>query len=484
MQLAEATSELDTVDRRGDLAVDVRDLTLDSREVRPGMLFCCVPGRERDGHDFVDEAIAAGAAALLTERPLPVDLAQVVVDDARAATGIVAATLHGHPSLDLVVVGVTGTNGKTTTTHLVANILREAGTRTEVLGTLSGARTTPEAPDLQRRLAEWRDDGVGAVAMEVSSHALELHRVDGTRFSVGVFTNLGRDHLDFHGTMEAYFQAKARLFAPEFLDRAVVNLDSPYGRLLADAPLVPTDGFSLRDVDLRHLGPARSEFVWRGHDVHLGLGGEFNVANALAAAAAASAIGVPDDVIAAGLARPVRVPGRFEVVDAGQPFSVVVDFAHTPDGLEALLRAATPLVGVGVSPGAGAGAGGGRVTVVFGCGGERDTEKRPLMGSVAALGADRVVVTSDNSRGEPTEAIIAAIVNGYERTHPRRSHALIVEPDRRTAIVAALADAGPGDIVLVAGKGHEVAQDIGGVVTAFDDVVVATEELGRLGWVA
>ena len=308
--------------------------------------------------------------------------------------------------------------------------------------------------------------------------------MDGTRFSVGVFTNLGRDHLDFHGTMEAYFQAKARLFAPEFLDRAVVNLDSPYGRLLADAPLVPTDGFSLRDVDLRHLGPARSEFVWRGHDVHLGLGGEFNVANALAAAAAASAIGVPDDVIAAGLTRPVRVPGRFEVVDAGQPFSVVVDFAHTPDGLEALLRAATPLVGVGASPGAGAGAGGGRVTVVFGCGGERDTEKRPLMGSVAALGADRVVVTSDNSRGEPTEAIIAAIVNGYERTHPRRSHALIVEPDRRTAIVAALADAGPGDIVLVAGKGHEVAQDIGGVVTAFDDVVVATEELGRLGWVA
>ena len=446
------------------------------------MLFCCVPGRERDGHDFADEAIAAGAVALLTERALPVDVAQVVVDDARAATGIVAATLHGHPSLDLVVVGVTGTNGKTTTTHLVANILREAGTRTEVLGTLSGARTTPEAPDLQRRLAAWRDEGVGAVAMEVSSHALALHRVDGTRFAVGVFTNLGRDHLDFHGTMEAYFQAKARLFAPEFLDRAVVNLDSPHGRLLADAPLVPTDGFSLRDADVRHLGSDRSEFVWRGHDVHLGLGGEFNVANALAAAGAASALGIPDSVIAAGLSRPVRVPGRFEVVDAGQPFSVVVDFAHTPDGLDALLRAATPLVGV--PPATVADEGRGRVTVVFGCGGERDTEKRPLMGAVAALGADRVVVTSDNSRGEPTDAIIDAVVEGYERTHPRRSRSLVVEPDRRAAIAAALTDADAGDIVLVAGKGHEVTQDIGGVVTGFDDVAVAIEELGRLGWVA
>ena len=478
MRLAEATSELDTVERRGDLTVDVRDLTLDSREVGPGMLFCCVPGRERDGHDFVDDAVAAGAVAVLTERPLPVEVPQVVVDDARAATGIVAATLHGHPSRDLVVVGVTGTNGKTTTTYFVANILHEAGERTEVLGTLSGVRTTPEAPELQRRLAAWRDEGVRAVAMEVSSHALALHRVDGTRFRVGVFTNLGREHLDFHGTMEAYFQAKARLFAPEFLDRAVVNLDSPYGRLLADAPLVPTDGFSLRDAEARHVGPEGSEFVWRGHEVRLGIGGEFNVANALAAAAAASALGVPDDVIAAGLCRPVRIPGRFEAVDAGQPFSVVVDFAHTPDGLESLLTAATSLVDTGID------AGRGRVTVVFGCGGERDTEKRPLMGAVAALGADRVVVTSDNSRGEQTDGIIAAIVEGYERAHPRRAQVLMVEPDRRTAIAAALAGAEAGDIVLLAGKGHEATQDLGGVVTAFDDVGVAIEELGRLGWVA
>ncbi len=395
----------------------------------------------------------------------------------RSATGVVAATLHGHPSQDLIVVGVTGTNGKTTTTHLVANILEEAGERTAVLGTLSGARTTPEAPELQRRLAGWRDEGVRAVAMEVSSHALALHRVDGTRFRVGVFTNLGRDHLDFHGTMEAYFQAKARLFAPEFLDRAVVNLDSPYGRLLADAPLVPTDGFSLRDVELRHLGPGGSEFLWRGHDVRLGIGGAFNVANALAAAGAASALGVPDDVIAAGLGRPVRIPGRFETVDAGQPFSVLVDFAHTPDGLESLLAAATPLAGRDPD------GGDGRVTVVFGCGGERDAEKRPLMGAVAALGADRVIVTSDNSRGERTEAIIAAVVDGYERSHPRRSGVLVVEPDRRAAIAAALADAGAGDIVLIAGKGHEATQDLGGVVTSFDDARVATEELDRLGWV-
>jgi UDP-N-acetylmuramoyl-L-alanyl-D-glutamate--2,6-diaminopimelate ligase len=473
VRLADAIAGLADPRVHGPGDVEITDLTLDSTQAGPGTLFCCVTGRLHDGHDFAPTAVAAGAPALLVERPLALDVTQVVVPDTRLATALVAATVNGHPSDAMCVVGVTGTNGKTTTTHLLANILTQDGRRTEVLGTLTGARTTPEAPDLQRRLAEWRAAGTEAVAMEVSSHALALRRVDGTRFRVGVFTNLSRDHLDFHHTMEAYFEAKARLFTPELVERAVVNLDSPYGRLLADAQLVPTDGFSLDDAEDLRLGATASRFGWRGHEVHLGLGGEFNVANALAAAGAATAVGVPAEVVAAGLSQPVVVPGRYEPISAGQPFTVVVDYAHTPDGLEQLLAAASRTTGEGD---------GGRVTVVFGCGGDRDVEKRPLMGEVAARGADRVVLTADNSRGEETEAIIDAIVRGFDRARPRRAVDLVVEPDRRAAIALALAGATPGDLVLLAGKGHESTQEVGGVVTAFDDRDVARDELRRLGW--
>lgn len=476
MRLADAVAGLAGASVVGDTGVEVSDVVSDSRQAGPGTLFCCVVGDRHDGHDFAPAAVAAGAVAVLAERPLDLAVPVVLVDHARSATAEVAAAVHGRPSLALEVVGVTGTNGKTTTTHLLANVLEAAGWRTEVLGTLSGVRTTPEAPDLQRLLAGWREEGVRAVAMEVSSHALELHRVDGTRFRVAVFTNLSRDHLDFHGSMEAYFQAKARLFTPELADRAVVNLDSPYGRLLADAALVPTDGYALADAEDLVVGAAGSTFRWRGHQVHLGLGGEFNVANALAAAGAAVALGVDEAKVAAGLSRPVVVPGRFEPVDAGQPFAVVVDFAHTPDGLEHLLAAASPLVGT-VDEGAP-----GRVTVVFGCGGERDPDKRPLMGDAAARGADRVVLTADNSRGERTEAIIEAVKQGLDRARPRRADEVVVEPDRRTAIAVALAGARPGDVVLVAGKGHEATQDVDGVVVPFDDRTVVREELGRLGW--
>ncbi len=476
MQLALAIAALEGARLVGDGGVDLDDLTLDSRQVRSGMLFCCVAGTEADGHAFAADALRAGARALLVERELEVDAPQVIVSDSRRGTALVAATMNENPSRSMSVVGVTGTNGKTTTTHLLANVLNEAGTRTEVLGTLTGVRTTPEAPDLQRQLAQWRDAGVEAVAMEVSSHALSLHRVDGMRFRVGVFTNLSRDHLDFHGTMEAYFQAKARLFTPDFADRAVVNLDSPYGRLLADACLVPTTGFALDDVELVQLSASGSEFRWRGRTIHLRLGGEFNVANAVAAASAASALGLGDAAIAAGLSRPIRVPGRFDAVEVGQPFAVLVDFAHTPDGLERLLAAASPLVGTGPARRPG------RVVVVFGCGGERDVDKRSLMGEVAADGADRVVVTSDNSRGEATDTIIDAVRRGYERVHRRRSTELRIEPDRRAAIAGALAGAAPGDVVVLAGKGHETTQDLGDVVVAFDDRAVAIEELAQLGW--
>jgi UDP-N-acetylmuramoyl-L-alanyl-D-glutamate--2,6-diaminopimelate ligase len=326
---------------------------------------------------------------------------------------------------------------------------------------LSGVRTTPEAPDLQRTLALWRDEGVDAVAMEVSSHALTLHRVDGVRFRVAVFTNLSRDHLDFHGSMEAYFEAKARLFRPEFADAAVVNLDSPHGRLLRDTAVIPTTGYSLDDLTGVRVETDHSTFVWRDRTVRLPLGGLFNVSNALAAAEAARAAGVGEDDVVAGLETALALPGRFEVVQAGPPFAVVVDYAHTPDALDNLLTAARGLVADG------------RVTVVFGCGGERDATKRPVMGEVAARLADRVVLTADNSRGEDTGAIIDAVRQGYDRATPRRAIELVVEPDRRLAIADALDHAREGDIVLIAGKGHETTITLGDRELPFDDREVA-----------
>jgi UDP-N-acetylmuramoyl-L-alanyl-D-glutamate--2,6-diaminopimelate ligase len=274
--------------------------------------------------------------------------------------------------------------------------------------------------------------------------------------------------------MESYFAAKARLFDAAFSARGIVNLDSPYGRLLADTAEIPTDGYALREVERLVLEAGGSSFTWRGHAVRLDLGGAFNVANALAAAHAAEALGIDDATIAAGLSRPLVVPGRFELVDAGQPFPVVVDYAHTPDGLDQLLAAADDLVGTdadGVR---------GRVVVVFGCGGDRDVTKRPAMGEVAASRADLVVVTADNSRRESTAAIIEAVKQGFERVHPRRASGLRVEPDRRAAIALALGEGRPGDVVLVAGKGHETTQDIGGVVTPFDDREVVAEEWARI----
>ncbi len=367
----------------------------------------------------------------------------------------------------MTVIGVTGTNGKTTTTFLLREVFEEAGLPAEVLGTLSGARTTPEAPELQARLAAMRDRGTDAVAMEVSSHALDLHRVDGTRFTVVAFTNLSRDHLDYHGTMEAYFEVKARLFSPAFSERAVVDIDSPYGRLLLDAAKVPTTGFSLDDIGDVEMDATGSRFTWRDRRVTLSLAGRFNLSNASTAAESAFAAGIDPDAIASGLSRPVVVPGRFEIVDEGQPFGVIVDYAHTPDGLEQVLDAARQLRG-------------GEVTVVFGCGGERDATKRPAMGEVAAGHADRVVLTADNSRGEDTGAIIDAVRKGYERAAERPRHDLIVEPDRRRAIALAFASAQPGDTVVIAGKGHETTQVTGDVTVPFDDREVARAELTRL----
>ena len=349
-ELAAAVTASTVVGRRDEPAdrpapIDVTSIAFDSRAVQPGSLFCCLRGAHRDGHDHAAEAVARGSVALLVDHPLDVAAAQIVVPDTRLAMAEASVAFYGDPARSMSVVGITGTNGKTTTTYLLRSIFEAAGLRADVVGTLSGARTTPESPELQARLAAMRDEGVTAVAMEVSSHALTMHRVDGTWFSVVTFTNLSRDHLDFHGTMEAYFEVKARLFTPVFSDRAVVNLDSPHGRLLLDAAKVPTTGYSLDQLDELVVDASGSRFVWRGQRVELSLRGRFNVSNALAAAESALALGLEPAAIADGLSRPLVVPGRFEVVDEGQPFAVVVDYAHTPDGLEQLLAAARGMGG-------------------------------------------------------------------------------------------------------------------------------------------
>lgn len=457
------------------LPPEVTDLTHDSRQVQPGFAFACVAGARADGHDFAPAAVAAGAAALVVQRPLPAEsvgnVPQLVVPDVRAAMGPLAAEIHGRPATRLTMVGVTGTNGKTTTTHLLAAILRHAGTDTRVIGTLSGVRTTPEAPDLQRQLAGYVADGAGAVVMEVSSHALTLHRVAGAHFDVAVFTNLGRDHLDLHATMEEYFRAKASLFTPGLTTLGVVNSDDIHGRLLRDAAPIPMVAFSEDDTTDLRVGAASSTLRWRGVDVVVPLGGRFNVANALAALTAAAELGVAPDVAAAGLAGAPAVPGRFETVSGPDaPFSVVVDYAHTPDGLAEVLGAARQV----------AAAHSGRVIVVFGCGGDRDADKRPLMGAAAAAHADVVVVTSDNPRSEDPLAIIAAAERGVRASPGFDPANLVTEPDRRAAIGTALAAARRGDLVVIAGKGHETYQTIGTTDHPFDDRAVARELLKEL----
>jgi UDP-N-acetylmuramoyl-L-alanyl-D-glutamate--2,6-diaminopimelate ligase len=447
---------------------EIRAVVHDTRAVVPGALFCCVRGARADGHDLAPDAVAAGAVALLVDHPLPLDVPQVVVDDVRMALGPVSAAFWGHPSRQLTVVGVTGTAGKTTMTHLLAAILDADGRPCGIVGTLSGARTTPEAPELQALLADHRRRGDAAVAMEVSSHGLELHRVDATTFAVAVFTNLSQDHLDFHESMEAYFAAKARLFEPRFTHRAVVCSDDAWGRrLLAaldDRGEVTVHPYGLDDARDLQLSPRGASFTWHGQRVDLGLAGRFNVRNAVGAATAAAVLGVAPAVIARGLGAAAPVPGRFEAVDAGQAFTVIVDYSHKPDALDQALRAARELV-----------SGEGGLTVVFGCGGDRDAAKRPLMGEVAARLADRVVVTSDNPRSEDPAAIIADIGRGIPAGAP-----VDIEPDRRRAIGLAVRSALPGGVVLIAGKGHETTQVTGDNVMPFDDRVVAREALAGL----
>lgn len=481
-------------DRAGDADVEVVTITHDSRDVTPGSCFACIPGAVTDGHDHAPEAVARGAVALLVERPLPLEVAQAEVPSVRAALGPIAATLYGNPSAAMRVLGVTGTNGKTTTTYLLEAIAGSAGDRVGVVGTVgarvanatiasssSGAHTTPEASDLQALLARMRDAGAGTVAMEVSSHALHQHRVDGVAFAAVCFTNLSREHLDYHGSLDDYFEAKASLFTRARTPAAAVNVDDPRGVELAGRAVgegldVWTYGVDDATADVgagaATFGPTgtRATIVDRRRGtetvVDLPLVGSFNLANALAAATTARAAGIEMEAVAAGLGAPLVVPGRFERVDAGQPFAVLVDYAHTPDALGRVLVAARSLAGAG-----------GRVLCVFGAGGDRDPGKRPLMGAAVAAGADVAVLTSDNPRSEDPHAIADAVLPGLAGTAVVR-----VELDRRAAIAGALAEAAPGDVVVVAGKGHETGQTAHGRTVPFDDRVVAREELGALGW--
>jgi UDP-N-acetylmuramoyl-L-alanyl-D-glutamate--2,6-diaminopimelate ligase len=497
MKLGELLAGIDLAGVEGDPDTEVTSLAYDSSRVEPGALFFCVRGQRADGHDFAPAAVARGAAGLVVERRLEFRVPQVRVPDARTAMAPIAARFWGDPTATLRVAGITGTNGKTTTAFLVRHILESQGVPTGLLGTVKSivggaeedvVRTTPEAIDLQRTFRRMLDSGDEACAMEVSSHALAQSRTDGVNFAVAVFTNLTQDHLDFHADMEDYFRAKRHLFVPggeqRTPQRAVINVDDPYGARLAGelraAGAPPLRTFSpagANEADYRALDASfdasgsRFRCAWADGEVQVRtpLPGHFNVENALAAIAACDGLGVPVQAAAEALANSERAPGRFEPVEAAQPFAVIVDYAHTPDSLENVLRAARRLTG-------------GRLVCVFGCGGDRDRDKRPQMGEIAARLADRCVVTSDNPRSEDPEAIIADIlagIPGYGNGEGRDDVA--VEPDRRAAIALALGEAEPDDTVVIAGKGHEQGQEFaGGRKIPFDDRTVAAELLAHM----
>jgi UDP-N-acetylmuramoyl-L-alanyl-D-glutamate--2,6-diaminopimelate ligase len=462
----------------GGAPVELTSLAYDSRTVRPGTLFFCVPGHRSDGHDHAADAVERGASALVVERPLSLGVPELRVASVREAMAPLAARFYGDPSAALRVVGVTGTNGKTTTTFLIRALLEAAGEQCALLGTVKSViggvdgaviHTTPEAIDLQASFAAMRDAGDRACAMEVSSHALELHRADAIHFAAAVFTNLTQDHLDFHPTMEAYFAAKRRLFeaAPKL---AVVNIDDPYGaRLKADFPAAVTFALDAaadyRALELRS-GIAEGDFTALTPDgevaVRTRLPGRFNAANVLAALAVTHQLGVPLETIVAALADAAPAPGRFQALDEGQPFAVLVDYAHTPDSLENVLRAARALTSA-------------RVICVFGCGGDRDRGKRAQMGQISAALAELTIVTSDNPRSESPQAIVEEILAGALADGTQAVEAIV---ERRAAIARAISLARSGDVVVIAGKGHEQGQEFeDGRTVPFDDAAVAREQL-------
>ncbi len=456
---------------------EIRDLAYNAHAATPGALFFCVRGMRVDGHDFAPAAVENGAVALVVERPLDLPVPQLVVADSRAAMGVAADEFFGRPTEELAVAGVTGTSGKTTTAFLIYAVLAAAGRRPGLLGTVEtrvdgerrpATRTTAEAIDLQRLFREMLDAGDRSCAIEATSHGSALRRLDRVRFAALVFTNLSQDHLDFHPTMEDYFEAKRRLFFGDSAPPAAVNVDDDYGRRLAEelraagTPLV-TFGFA-DEAEIRpetlDLSAGVTSLTAGGISLRSRLLGRFNVENMLGTIAAARLLGIAEDAVATGIESVGGVPGRFETLDEGQPFTVVVDYSHKPGALENVLRAARELTA-------------GRVLCVFGCGGDRDAGKRPLMGRIASEFADVPILTSDNPRSEDPAVIAEAVLAGMA-DEPE------VELDRRAAIVRAIELAEPGDVVVIAGKGHERGQEVAGRVIPFDDREVASEALRAL----
>ena len=465
MDLERLITALGPLEVRGGAPTDITDLTYDARSVEAGALFFCVPGARADGHDFAPDAVERGAAALVVERPLELRVPQLVVESSRDAMAVVADEFFERPTEELLLAGVTGTNGKTTSTFLLYSIFQAARMSPGLIGTIESrvggearpaVRTTPEAIDLQRTFRAILDAGDRSCSMEATSHGSELGRLERVRFKALAFTNLSQDHLDFHESMERYFEAKRRLFTDhEPAPAAAVNVGDEWGRRLAEelrrldrAPLL-TYGVT-PDAELKtHPALERSRLV-----------GSFNVENVLAAAAVSRLLGVPDDAVVEGVSALSGVPGRFEAIDEGQPFTVIVDYSHKPGALEAVLQTARQLTG-------------GRLICVFGAGGDRDRGKRPMMGRAASELADVAIVTSDNPRSEDPLAIIDEILKGV--VGPAE-----VEPDRRAAIAKSVAEADAGDVVVIAGRGAEQYQDVGDRRLPFDDREVAREALRRL----
>ena len=431
----------------GNKNTEFSGITQDSRNVEPGDILCCVRGDLFDGHQFINEAIARGVAAVLVDHvdeSIESSVVQIVVADVRLVLGRIASAAFRHPASSLKMVGITGTNGKTTTASILGSLLTAHGASVHVMGTLTGTRTTPESIDLHAQLRTCVDSGVDHVVMEVSSHALEHRRVDGIVFDVAIFTNLGHDHLDFHGTMENYFSAKRRLFASELARVAVVNADDSHGNRL------------LKEASIRTLSYSSSDLS------NVVVGGSYAVMNALAAISAACELGIPDERIVSGCSSVQTVPGRFESIPNDEDLDVVVDFAHTPEALEGLLISAREITRAGL-------------IVVFGCGGDRDNAKRPLMGDIASRGADLVIITSDNPRNEDPERIVAEVMAGVAVNRALVSSIV----NRENAIESAILGAKRGDMVVIAGKGHETTQETNGVMSPSSDVAIAAAALRK-----
>ncbi len=468
MNLVEILSKYESTGDKEDISVvgstegiEIRGLSFDSREAQTGSIFFCISGETDDGHEYANQAIENGAVAIVAEKQLVVPVPQIIVQNSREAMAYISCIYFDFPSREIDVIGVTGTNGKTTTTQVITAILNNAGILSRSIGTLTGVLTTPEAPALQAKFRSFVDSGIQSVVMEVSSHALSQHRVTGTEFDVGVFTNLSQDHLDYHKEMEKYFEAKSSLFKAQKCRSAVVNVDDPFGLRLVEQIDIETCEVSPSSVDVKEESFAGSSFIWRDREVKLQVSGKFNIENALLAASTCLLLGLDETQIVNGLEASKPVPGRFEVVnDHSESPIVIVDYSHTPAGIENVLQAVRR-----IAPKA-------RLTVVFGCGGNRDRSKRPEMARAAEMYADRVVITSDNPRFEDPRKIIQEAMSGFDDTD-----SVVVEEDRGAAIQFAIESSNPDEVIVIAGKGAETVQEIRGKVRPFDDRVIALAAL-------